>query len=70
METKYFDNEGLPYALFADKNRSFLMRGDSKADWFRINSSVAAKVEMNGSPISEENALDMAGELSVPEEEV
>ena len=66
MATKYFENEGLPYALFTPERKSFLMRGDSKADWFRINSDVVAKVWANGEPISEANALAMSGELSVP----
>ena len=69
-DPEYFENEGLPYALWTPERKSFLMRGASKADWFRINSDVVAKVWMNGEPISEEEALAMSRELSVPNQDM
>ncbi|MBT3368803.1 MAG: hypothetical protein HN416_16775, partial [Nitrospina sp.] len=65
--TEYLENEWLPYALSTASGKSFLMRGNSEADWFELDSMTAGKIRINGSPISEENALDMASELSVPE---
>jgi hypothetical protein len=66
MSLEYFDNEGLPYALENTAGSSFFMRGNSKSDWAELDSWVTAKIRMNGSPITEAQALDMASELSVP----
>ena len=69
VEDTYFESEGLPYAIWTDSGKSFLMRGTKRSDWFEINSDVVAKVQMSGDPISEEEALAMSRELSVPEPE-
>lgn len=65
-EFEYVENEGLPYALAKESGSSFFMRGNSREDWAKLDSMTADKIDCNGSPISEAQALDMASELSVP----